>query len=206
MSTVMRHTPCSTSRRAEAMTLAGYPGLERFLLPAAAVACVLAGVAVSRFAALAGGGLGSLAVAAVLVAVSVPFFAGRVAEAGTERASAQRAVDYNNQLVAAIHAAARVGKLFPCPTSYAAVNHTMQTSLAWSLGVPLTHVLTVTYVNTSLRRPALAFFAPRNPITGGAPTRLRRRLQGQLIARVGVWKVWRVTRVGNRRANVCVGV
>ncbi len=189
----------------EAMTLDGYPGLERFILPAASVACVLAGVAVARFAALAGGGLGSLAVAVALVAVSVPFFAGRVAEAGTERGDAQQAVDYNNQLVGAVHAAAGAGTLFPCPTSYAAVNHTMQTSLAWSLGVPLTHVLTVTYVDTSLRRPALAFFAPRNPITGGAPTRLRRRLRGQLITRVGVWKVIRVTRMGNRRANVCVG-
>jgi hypothetical protein len=189
----------------EVMTLAGYPGLERFLLPAASLACVLAGVAVARFAAWAGGGWRSVAVAAALVAVSVPFFAGRVSEAGTEQGITQQAVDINDQLAAAVHAAAAAGRLFPCSTSYAAVNHTVQTSLAWTLGVPLTHVLTVTYVNTSLRRPALAFFAPRNPITGGAPTRFVRRLRGHLVTRVGIWKVYRVTRVGNRRANVCVG-
>ena len=66
-------------------------------------------------------------------------------------------------------------------------------------------VLTVTDVDTSLRRPALAFFAPRNPITGGAPTRFVGRLRGTFVTRAGIWKVFRVTKVGNRRANVCVG-
>jgi hypothetical protein len=189
----------------EIMTLAGYPGLERFLLPAASVACVLAGVAVARFAGLAGGGWLSLGAAAVLVAVSVPFFAGRVAEAGTERHMTQQAVDIYDQLHSAVGKAAALGTLFPCPKSFAAVNHTVQTSLAWSLDVPLTHVLTVTYVNSSLRRPALAFFAPRNPITGGAPTKFVHRLRGQLVTHAGIWKVFRVTRLGDRRADACVG-
>lgn len=189
----------------EVMTLDGYPGLERFMLPAASVASVLAGVAVARFAALAGGGLVSLALAAVLVAVSVPFLGGRVAEAGTERRMAEQAVQMYGQLMSAVDKAAAAGTMFPCATSYAAVNHTAQTGLAWRLGVALNHVLTVTDVDTSLRRPALAFFAPRNPITGGAPTRFVGRLRGTFVTRAGIWKVFRVTKVGNRRANVCVG-
>jgi hypothetical protein len=189
----------------EAMTLDRYPGLERFMLPAAAVASVLAGVAVARVASFAGGGWLSLVVAAALVAVAVPFFAGRVAAASTEKGTAQQAVRFYDELVGAVGAAGGTAKISPCPTSRAAINHTAQTSLAWALGVPLTHVLTVTNVNTSLHRPALAFFAPRNPITGGAPTALQFGLRGRLILQVGIWKVIRVTRRGDAAANGCVG-
>jgi len=189
----------------EAMTADGYPGLERFMLPAAAVAAVLAGVAVVRFALLAGGGLGSLAVAVVLVAIAVPFFAGRVSAAGPEMRITHRAVSIYNQMVAAVHAAGGTKAVFPCPSSRAAVNHSVQTSLAWALRVPLTHVFTVTKVDTTMRHPSLAFFAPRNPINGGAPTKLDFGLRGQLIARAGIWKVIRVTRPGDTVVNACVG-
>jgi hypothetical protein len=189
----------------EIMTLAHYPGLERFMLPAAAIACVLAGVAVARMATFAGGGLGSLAIVVTAFAIAVPFFDGRVAEAGTEQHTAERAVRIYNQLVAAVRKAGGAKQAFPCQDSRAAVNHTVQTSLAWAFGVPLTDVVGVTDVDTSLRRPALAFFAPRNPINGGAPTALIGRLRGKLIARSGVWKVIRVTRAGHSSANACVG-
>jgi hypothetical protein len=189
----------------EAMTLDHYPGLERFLLPAAAIACVLAGVAVARVAAFAGGGVASLAAAAALVAVAVPFFDGRVAEATTEFHTARQAVRIYDQLVAATKRVGPTTRILPCPRSYAAVNHTMQTSLAWALTVPLTRVLTVTNVDSSLRRPALAFFAPRNPINGGAPTAFVGGLHGHLVAHVGIWKVYRVKRAGDARGNACVG-
>jgi hypothetical protein len=189
----------------ELMTADHYPGLERFMLPAAAVAAVLAGVAVARFALFAGGGIASLAVAAALVAIAVPFFAGRVSAAGPEKRITAKAVKYYHQMVAAVHAAGGPKAVFPCPTSRAAVNHSVQTSLAWALGAPLTHVYTVTKVNTTLRHPSLAFFAPRNRITGGAPTVLRFGLRGQLIARRGIWKVIRVTRPGSAAVNACVG-
>lgn len=189
----------------EAMTLDHYPGLERFMLPAAAIACVLAGVAVARFATFAGGGPASLAVAVVLVAVAVPFLDGRVSEATTEVHTARQAVRIYDQMVAAADEVGGPKRIFPCPTSYAAVNHTVQTSLAWALTVPLTRVLAVTDVDTSLRRPALGFFAPRNPINGGAPTAFVGGLHGHLVARVGIWKVFRVKRAGDARGNACVG-
>jgi hypothetical protein len=189
----------------EVMTLDHFPGLERFMLPAAAVACVLAGVAVSRFALFAGGGLASLAVAAVLVAIAVPFFAGRVSAAGPEGHITARAVKIYNQMVAAVHKAGGTKAILPCPSSRAAINHSVQTSLAWVLGVPLTHVYTVTYVNSTLKHPALAIFARRNKITGGAPTEFVGGLRGQLITRAGIWKVFRVTRPGDPARNACVG-
>ncbi|MDQ6777086.1 MAG: hypothetical protein M3071_12920 [Actinomycetota bacterium] len=189
----------------EVMTFDHYPGLERFMLPAAAVAAVLAGVAVARFALLAGGGLASLAVAAVLVASAVPFFAGRVSAAGPEKRITARAVKIYNEMVTAVHKAGGRDAVFPCPSSRAAVNHAVQSSLAWALDVPLTHIYTVTYVNTTLRHPSVAFFAPRNKITGGAPKILQYGLRGQLIARAGIWKVIRVTRPSDAVANACVG-
>jgi hypothetical protein len=190
----------------EVMTYDHYPGLERFMLPAAAVAAVLAGVAVARFASFAGGGLASLAVAVVLVAVGVPFFAGRVSAAEPEKRITAKAVKYYNEMASAVHKAGGTKAAFPCPVSRAAVNHSVQTSLAWALDVPLTHIYTVTDVNTTLRHPALAFFAPRNKITGGAPKVLEYGLRGHLIARAGIWKVLRVTRRGGDAAvNACVG-
>lgn len=189
----------------EAMTADHYPGLERFMLPAAAIACVLAGVAVVRFALFAGGGIASLAVAAVLVAIAVPFFAGRVSAASPEKRISQRAVSIYNQMVRAVHAAGGTKAVFPCPSSRAAANHSIQTGLAWALGAPLTHIYTVTETNTSLRHPALAFFAPRNPINGGAPKQLQFGLRGHLIARAGIWKVIRITQPGDAAVNACVG-
>ncbi len=61
------------------MTLDGYPGLERFFLPAAALTCVLGGVGVAWLAGLAGDalsahrGLVAGATALILIAVSIPF-------------------------------------------------------------------------------------------------------------------------------------
>jgi hypothetical protein len=189
----------------EAMTADHYPGLERFLLPAAAVACVLAGVAVSKFAEMAGGGVRSTAVAVILVAVAVPFFGGRVAAARPERGYAHKAVNYYDKLVSAVHAAGGSKAIFPCGAkSFVGVNHTVATSLAWALGVPLTRVLNLTYRESSLHRPALVFEARRNPITGGAPRRFV-GYRAQLIAHVGPWTVYRVTKPGHALENACVG-
>ena len=171
----------------EVMTLAHYPGLERFILPAAAVACVLAGVAVARFATLAGGGPASLAIAVMAVAIAVPFFDGRVAEAGTEEHTARRAVAIYDQLVAAVHQVGGTGRVFPCPTSHAAVNHTVQTSLAWVLNVPLTRVLGSDRPrHLAGQTRARVLRAPRNRINGGAPKTLVGGLRRTRIARAGV--------------------
>jgi hypothetical protein len=188
----------------EAMTAKGYPGLERFMLPAAATFAVLAGVAVVRFALFAGGGLASLGVAAVLVAIAVPFFAGRVSAARPERRITQQAVSIYNSMVDAVHKAGGNKAVFPCWSSRAAINHSVQPSLAWALGAPLTHIYAVTDLDKTLRHPALAFFAPRNPINGGAPTALDYGLKGQLLAKAGFWKVIRITKPGDP-ADACVG-
>lgn len=194
----------------EAMTAKGYPGLERFMLPAAAVAAVLAGVAVVRFALFAGGGVASLAVAAALVGVSIPFFAGRLYYAGLERGISAHAVKIYDEMQAAVDAAGGPKKIFPCTGSRVAVNHSVATAMAWVLRVPLTHLHDVTIKTTSLRRPALGFFHPRDTITGGAPKQLIPRLRGREITQVGEWRVIRITRRARPGhapvSTACVGV
>ncbi|HWD63537.1 MAG TPA: hypothetical protein VG405_00055, partial [Solirubrobacteraceae bacterium] len=99
------------------MTLDGYPGLERFYLPAAAVTCVLAGVGVVRLAQLATGWLGVRAggergpgarevalggaVGLILVAASLPFLTSRISDARAQAPIASRAATRLDQLSAA---------------------------------------------------------------------------------------------------------
>ncbi|MGI8902622.1 MAG: hypothetical protein ACR2IP_02965 [Solirubrobacteraceae bacterium] len=188
-----------------AMVLAGYPGLERFFLPASAIICVLAGVGVARVSVLAGrglsrgsgGGLATLVVAGVLIAVSIPLSSSRIDTAVAQRAIADRAVATLSQLSAAVRAAGGHRKVFPCRSSFAAVNHAAQTALAWKLHVTLGRV------GTSLRKPGVDFIGPHNSIDG-APAPVRSTLTGMaLLAQTGVWRVVRVTLPGH--SNACVG-
>jgi hypothetical protein len=76
------------------------------------------------------------------------------------------------------------------------VNHGVQTALAWKLHVTLGRV------GTTLRKPGVLFVGPHNTIDGG-PAPISAGLQKRLIARAGVWRVYRVTRPGV--SSRCVG-
>jgi hypothetical protein len=182
------------------MTLDGYPGLERFFLPAAAVTCVLAGVGVVRVAAIAGAGrnlTASLSVAVVgLLTLSVPVALGRF-DVATQKRTAARAATRLHQLSAAVAAVGGHDRVYPCHTSFASVNHSVQTALAWQLHVTLGRV------GTSMRHQGVMFVGPQDSIDGVRPLVSPKLTQVQLIAHVGVWRVYRVTAPG---ANTrCVG-
>lgn len=175
------------------MTLDGYPGLERFFLPAAALTCVLGGVGLTRLALLAGeavkphAALVSAGVAAILVAISIPFTTTRLAEARSAGSAASQAVSILDQLSQAVTAVGGHDGVLPCKSSFAAVNHSAQTALAWKLHVTLGRV------GTSMRAPGVDFIGPHNG-TDGAPARVDPRLtKVQTLARVGVWRVARLT-------------
>ncbi len=223
-----------------AMTLDGYPGLERFFLPAAGVICVLAGVGVARIAGVvselavpgarqgagspegaqgarssgdaqgAGSlgtrehrriGRGSSAIAAavtvVLVAISLALSSGRLDEARAQPAQARAAVTRLDQLSEAARAAGGHHGVFPCRSSYAAVNHGVQTALAWKLHVTLGRV------GTSMRHQGVLFIGPHDAIDGASPTVSAQLNRRQLLARAGVWRVYRVWREGH--LSSCVG-
>jgi hypothetical protein len=192
------------------MTVVGYPGLERFFLPAAAVTCVLAGAGIAWLAQLAAGwvrraapgvhlspGMVAAVVAAVLVAASIPFATGRVSAARAQEPIASRAVTRLDQLT---HAVAVVGghrAVFPCHSSFVAVNHSVQTALAWKLHVTLGRV------GTSMRHQGLMFIGPHDTIDGGLPRIDPRLTSRQLIATAGAWRVYRMTTPGS--STRCVG-
>ena len=189
-----------------AMTLDGYPGLERFFLPAAALTCVLGGVGITRLALLAGDALGrqglavaaTVGVAAVLVAVSIPFTTTRVAQARAAGPAASQAVSILNELDRAVAAVGGHHGVFPCHSSFSAVNHSVQTALAWKLHVTLGRVGTV------MSKPGVDFIGPHNR-TDGAPARVDPRLtKVQTLARVGRWRVVRLTDP-RLPSSACVG-
>jgi hypothetical protein len=177
------------------MTLDGYPGLERFYLPAAGMTCVLAGVGIVRLAQLGARllpvGRAATAVAigltAVLVAITLPFVGGRITEASAEEKIASQAVTRLNQMTAAVAAVGGHKGVFPCKSSFAAVNHSVQTALAWKLHVTLGRV------GTSMRHQGVMFVGPHDSIDGIAPRIDPRLTQRQLIAQVGAWKMYRMT-------------
>jgi hypothetical protein len=187
------------------MTLDGYPGLERFYLPAAGMTCVLAGVGIVRLGLLGArlvpgaGALTPIAVAlsAVLVAITIPWVGGRINQASAEEHIASEAVTRLNQMTAAVAAVGGHNGVFPCKSSFAAVNHSIQTALAWKLHVTLGRV------GTSMRHQGVMFVGPHDSIDGIAPP-IDRRLTGrQLIATVGAFKIYRMTAPG--ADTRCVG-
>jgi hypothetical protein len=186
------------------MTLDGYPGLERFFLPAAALTCVLGGVGVARLALLAGETISAarlavaVGVAAVLVAISIPFTTTRFAEARAAEPAAEAAVTTLQHLDQAVAAAGGHRGVFPCPSSFAGVNHGVQTALAWKLHVPLERV------GTSMRAPGVDFIGPHNRTDGQAAPVDPRLTRAETIAVVGGWRVVRLTDP-RLPSSACVG-
>ncbi len=191
------------------MTMVGYPGLQRFFLPAAGIVCVLGGVGLVRVGLLVSGPISRepsagrartlvpAAIAIVLVAISIPLVSGRISAARAQNAIASRAVTRLDQLSAAVAAVGGHHGVYPCHSSFAAVNHSVQTALAWKLHVTLGRV------GTSMRHQGLLFLGPHDSIDGGIPRIDHRLTQVQLIARAGVWRVYRMTAPG--ADTRCVG-
>jgi hypothetical protein len=190
-----------------AMTLDGYPGLERFYLPAAGVTCVLAGVGVVRVAQAAGAAARQVRnveipaagwiVAIALIAISIPFTISRINDARAAKPTADRAVTRLGQLTAAVAAVGGHDGVYPCKSSFAAVNHGVQTALAWKLHVTLERV------GTSMRHPGVLFVGPHDSIDGGPAPVSRGLNRQQFVGAVGAWRMYRVWRAGHSTA--CVG-
>jgi hypothetical protein len=185
------------------MTLDGYPGLERFFLPAAAVICVLAGAGLVAMARAAAGVVSSrarglpVAVTVALIGAGAPFAAARISELRAQGPLAARASARLDQLGSAAAAVGGRRGAYPCRSSFAAVNHAVQTALAWKLDVTLGRV------GTTMRHQGLMFVGPHDTIDGIAPRVDPRLTQRRLIASVGAWRVYRMTAPG--ADTRCVG-
>jgi hypothetical protein len=185
-------------------TLDGYPGLERFFLPAASLTCVLGGAGIARLAQLAGERARSarapvtVAVALLLTALCVPFSTTQADVARRDQIQASRAVYLLDQLSRAVAAVGGRHGVLPCRRSFTAVNHSAQTALAWKLEVTLQRV------GTSMRAPGVDFIGPHEAPVGG-PARVDHRLTaGRTLAVVGPWRVVALTDP-RLPPNGCVG-
>jgi hypothetical protein len=162
----------------------GYGGSPRFMFPAAAVVCVLAGLAVAWLLELARTRARMALVAAVLVAVTVPF---AVIRAGTDRDRVHdirlrtQLQDDLDRTVDRAGGGDRVRAL-----GHARVNPSFAHQLAWDLDVHQDEV-------GPLRYPAVIFQGPQTRVSPGAKPRLPRfDVKSRRIAKVDGWKAFHV--------------
>jgi hypothetical protein len=181
-----------------AMTFGGFPGLARFMLPAAAIACVLAG---AGFVALVqrarGGGAALLAIA--LLAACVGLSATRAATIGGQLREARQAARMQRELTRAIAALGGPTGVLRCAAGGPiATNHTGQTALAWKLRVELDRVVPL------LARPGIVFRGPQStPLGAPPPLTLARPYHERLLAHVGVWRVLAIRPSGGALPHGC---
>jgi hypothetical protein len=192
------------------MTLDGYPGLQRFFLPAAGLTCVLGGVGLARVAWLLGGLAGRLlralpaaagAVAAIVVVVGLVgswhYASPRVRFLRAQEPLAATAVQRIDQLGRAVRVLGGKSAILPCGSSVVTINHSMQTAFAWQLGTTLERVQTVLFA------PGIAFVGPWDSIDGGPPP-IAFKYRARLLRRVGAWRIYQVARAGQPLGR-CVG-
>ena len=126
--------------------------------------------------------------AAVLVAVCIPFTTTQIPRPRRERSSrglARRSRPSTRSTGSIAAVGGRHGDL-PCKTSFIAINHSVQTAMAWKLHVTLERV------GTSMRAPGIDFIGPHNSIDGG-PARVDPRLTQH--------ETWRSSAAGGRAAD-----
>jgi hypothetical protein len=119
-------------------TAMGYPAVPRYLVVAAAIACVLAGIGLVAVTRLASRPRGRAALAAALVAVCAPFAVSRAIGVGHQASGAKARADEVSALWRAVDRAQRVA---PVARLHPVIQPSgMANGLAWKLGLPLDHV------------------------------------------------------------------
>jgi hypothetical protein len=177
-------------------TLDGYPGLERFFLPAATLVTVLGGVGIAQLAQLAGGLVRRIrvpvtaAVAVALAALCIPFVTAQATIVRGDETNARQGVYLLNELTKAVAAVGGKSGVLPCRSSFTAINHSGQPALAWKLGVTLERV------GTAMGAPGVDFIGPHSAQIGGPAVVDPRLTHSQTLAVVGPWRVVRLTTPG----------
>jgi hypothetical protein len=185
-------------------------GLPRYLLPAGAIACLLAGVGVVRLAELGRGGAArsrlpasgagwpAVALGTLVLALTLPWTIPRADGLARQARDADLAAHFQQRLFAAVDRAGGRRAVLPCRSSYVAVNHSLASVLAWKLRVPLRRV-----------RPLMAgtgfvFSAPRNRDTGRVPPIVHVSADRvRTVARAQPWTVLEVTRASASSTPHC---
>ena len=168
------------------MTQAGFSGNPRYVLPALALTCVLAGVGTARILATAGGltarpspALGAAAAAVVLAIVAVPFANERAERMERELRQIGVRMDLHRDLARAVDRLG--GPAAVSAVGTATANRAYHSHLAWELKVPISVVEAVS-AHRLVFRSWRVLSAGRVYTTGRA--RVRRT-----VLRLGDWRV-----------------
>jgi hypothetical protein len=171
-----------------AMTQAGFSGNPRYVLPALALACVLAGVGAARILAAAGSltprphpALGAAAAAAALALAGAPFVDERVGRLRDEAREVGLRMDMHRDLAEAVDRLGGAPAVNALGT--ATTNRAFHSHLAWELNVPISTVERVT-------DHRVVFRSWREPAAGGVFFTGRARVHRTLTV-VGDWRVYR---------------
>jgi hypothetical protein len=182
------------------MAASGYASPARYAMPAAACACVLAGVAVAALATRARGGVGWAALALVATAALLIPAANRLAELDDQVREGVAVARSNEELRAAVEAVGAERLRHCALQGWVAVNHTAQTALAWELRSTLDRVA------VTMRRPGLLVRAPHSETTGRPPVvALEPPLRRRPVARAGAWSIVTVSALGAPVPTACDG-
>jgi len=168
-----------------AMTAAGYAGVARYMLPAAAVACVIAGVGVTTLLAHARArGAWRVVIAAAILAVCIGPGIERAATLDDQVREGVAVAHAHDDLVRAIDASGGATALRGCALGgWVAINHTAQSALAWELRVPLDRVA------LTMHHPGVLVGGARSAATGAPPSLTLPNLRRRTLARAGAWRV-----------------
>ncbi len=161
------------------MTAAGgYPGLSRFLVPAAAVVCVLAAVGAARLVDVAGPRRG-MAVAALLAVALLPAASARAQTIAEEAEAGLTWARVAGDLPRAVRVAGGAERL-ACRRP--AVNHAAQTELAWILKVPIASVRT--------KADSAGLVLATDDLIANVAPQVSGDLPWRLVGRTEEWKVY----------------
>jgi hypothetical protein len=169
----------------------GYGGSPRFMFPAAAIVCVLAGLGVAWLLEAARTRARMAVVAVALAAITVPF---AVIRAGTDRDRVhdiRLRTQLQDNLDRAIEQAG--GGSHVRALGHPRINPSFSHQLAWDLDVPMDEV-------GPLRLPAVIFRGPQTRVSPGAAPRVPRfDVKSRRLASVGGWKAYLVESAPGRR-------
>lgn len=165
------------------MAEAGYPGLPRFMVPVAAVICILGAVGATEVADLAGRRRRPVVSAAVVWAAVVVALLPSTLVRGEDLANQARTARAWERFVSGLEAAVgRAGGAERTACRRPTVSHAGLTALAWTLGLPLASI------RTSATADSLVFSA-RNPALAKPPP-ISVDLPRRLVVRNPEWEVY----------------
>jgi hypothetical protein len=183
------------------MAVIGYPGLARFMLPAEAITCALAGLGASELIEPVPSRAGRICALAAVVLLAGLMSSGRFSDITIEERHASKAEQSFDELSQAIAEAGGVHRIFPCGgRSRVAINGIVETALSWKLGVPLS------WVKSTLSAPGVVFRGAAVYPNGQKPAIRFGPREFHPVARVdGMWHVFAVTSPAVSSSSSCVG-